>query len=273
LLRVISVIVLLPLVIWLMVLGGLPLLFLVWLVFALSLGEFARLIGSKSSPWLLSLVFPFVVFAQGAASVIAGLALLCFMLGLYFLTKPELPKASFEKSCAMLFGLLYVGGGLVSIYFLRTGQSALSKSEIGLSFVYLLMLVTWSNDTFAYAFGRLFGKHKLCEKVSEKKTWEGFVGGALGCLAMPFLLIEAFAEFGLTPLSGVTRVDILWVALPALVLAPLGDLVESRLKRLYEVKDSGTLLPGHGGLLDRIDALLVVAPWVLVYAVLIRPLL
>ena len=123
--------------------------------------------------------------------------------------------------------------------------------------------------TFAYFAGRAFGKHKLYEKVSPKKTWEGFAGGAIGAVASLFitraLFPDAFGHF--------TTLDLLFIGVPAAALAPAGDLAESLLKRNYGVKDSGNTIPGHGGVLDRVDALFFVAPWVLLYATGIRPLL
>jgi phosphatidate cytidylyltransferase len=117
-----------------------------------------------------------------------------------------------------------------------------------------VLLLTWTNDTFAYLIGKQIGRRKLFERISPKKTWEGTIGGSictiLLALGLSFLLPEAF---GLT--------EWLMVGCVAAVFATLGDLVESMLKRSLSVKDSGTLLPGHGGLLDRFDALLYVAPF------------
>lgn len=113
------------------------------------------------------------------------------------------------------------------------------------------------NDSLAYATGRLFGKHKLIPSVSPKKTWEGFIGGMVGAALLTNLLVYLL-EPGLYDL----RLTIIFTALSVLasVLATLGDLFESKLKRAAEVKDSGAILPGHGGVLDRTDAMLFVAP-------------
>jgi phosphatidate cytidylyltransferase len=149
-------------------------------------------------------------------------------------------------------GYAYIALGLSSLYFLR--QLA------GFEWVLLILICTWMNDTFAYFAGRAFGKHKMAPKISEKKTWEGFIGGAVGTIAMPFVL-RSF-------LGNISTADILWVAIPCVVLAPVGDLIESKVKRIYGAKDSGSLLPGHGGFLDRIDALLLTVPWALAYFML-----
>ncbi len=136
------------------------------------------------------------------------------------------------------------------------------RLRFGFAWVILVFVMTWANDTFAYFAGRFFGRHKLWERVSPHKTWEGFAGGALGsvvgALAVRALLLGALPA---------------WAALlagaGAAVIGPLGDLCESMLKRAAGVKDSGRLIPGHGGLLDRIDALLFVAPWTYALAILL----
>ena len=139
------------------------------------------------------------------------------------------------------------------------------RLRFGFGWVILVFVVTWANDTFAYFAGRLFGRHKLLERVSPRKTWEGFAGGALGSVAGA-LVVRALL-LGPVPLWAA-----LAVAAGGAVLGPLGDLAESMLKRAAGVKDSGRLIPGHGGLLDRIDALLFVAPWVYAFAILLERL-
>ncbi|OFZ55401.1 MAG: hypothetical protein A3D92_18795, partial [Bacteroidetes bacterium RIFCSPHIGHO2_02_FULL_44_7] len=121
-----------------------------------------------------------------------------------------------------------------------------------------MFLLIWMNDTFAYLSGRFFGKTKLMERISPNKTWEGTIGGIvftiLGALAIGFLFDSD---------------QVLFWTLSALLIAPcavLGDLLESMLKRNAGVKDSGTLLPGHGGVLDRFDATLFTVPFFLTWA-------
>lgn len=122
--------------------------------------------------------------------------------------------------------------------------------------VFWLFVLIWSSDSFAYVFGRLFGKHKMAPKVSPKKTWEGYFGG-LACTLVLGYVIEQY----LPGLKGN------WVIVGGLVaiFAPLGDLLESQLKRTCGVKDSGRLIPGHGGVLDRLDSFMVCAPVVYLY--------
>ena len=117
----------------------------------------------------------------------------------------------------------------------------------------------WGSDTFAYLAGRAFGKHPLYPSVSPKKTWEGAVGGLVGAVAIAssFKVLALSAEW--------TWVDVAVVAAACGVAGPLGDLAESLFKRSADVKDSGSWLPGHGGMLDRIDAALVAVPLVAIW--------
>ncbi|WP_069129981.1 phosphatidate cytidylyltransferase [Rhodohalobacter halophilus] len=119
-----------------------------------------------------------------------------------------------------------------------------------------LLLMIWGNDVFAYFGGKSFGKHKLAPKISPKKTWEGFGFGFLGAAA-GFLIAFFWADFHPLRLSAI---------IPAVVIVsiagPLGDISASRVKRIAGVKDSSNILPGHGGLFDRFDSLLLSAPFI-----------
>lgn len=122
-------------------------------------------------------------------------------------------------------------------------------------------LVLWANDTGAYLVGKFFGKHKLLEAVSPKKTLEGLFGG------MASAIISGYFLFSLMP-NSFTQVE--WIAIASIVaiFANVGDLIESQIKRIKGVKDSGKLLPGHGGVLDRFDGLLIALPLVIIYLIL-----
>ena len=131
----------------------------------------------------------------------------------------------------------------------------------GMAFVLATFVMIWLNDTGAYLSGRTFGRHKLCERLSPKKTWEGFWGGFVLCVVAGTLYPVIFG-----PANVVTCV--LWATYGAVVsvASTVGDLFESLIKRTVGVKDSGNLIPGHGGILDRIDSLLAVAPLSLLFA-------
>lgn len=125
---------------------------------------------------------------------------------------------------------------------------------------YLLLLVIgfiWINDIFAYLVGVRFGKHRLYEKVSPKKSWEGSFGGLF------FTMLTAWGVSAFTGLIGFK--DAVWIAVIVVITGSLGDLIESKIKREAGVKDSGKMMPGHGGVLDRFDAAFFAIPFVFVY--------
>lgn len=138
------------------------------------------------------------------------------------------------------------------------------KKEIDAQYLLMgMFILIWTNDTFAYLSGRFFGKTKLFERISPKKTWEGTIGGIL-FTAIAAIILSQFSD---------ARYNLLFWVISALIIAPcsiFGDLFESLIKRSLNVKDSGTILPGHGGLLDRFDAALFTVPffftWMIIYS-------
>ncbi len=149
-----------------------------------------------------------------------------------------------------LLSLFYPLLPLLTLSFALTASDPKEKL-----YLFVALIPIYLNDTLAYATGRFLGKTKLFPSVSPKKTWEGFYGGAIGTLIVMHLLVYVAGEYTVDNAFIITFVSIL-----ASVLATFGDLFESKLKRAAGVKDSGKLLPGHGGILDRIDAMLFVAP-------------
>jgi phosphatidate cytidylyltransferase len=119
------------------------------------------------------------------------------------------------------------------------------------------LLILWASDSGAYFAGTLFGKHRLFERISPKKSWEGFWGGTALAIAITYILTLYF--------HSLTLVDWMIVSLIIIIGGTFGDLVESLLKRSIEIKDSGDSLPGHGGFLDRFDGLLISAPFIVAY--------
>lgn len=155
-------------------------------------------------------------------------------------------RFSFMDAAFCLMSVAYVGIGFMYLYETR--------SE-GLHFILFAFLVVWLTDTGAYIFGRLMGKHKLWPVISPNKTIEGFIGGLFCSLLVPLIMI-LFVDFQ----------TVTWLLLIITIIlsafGQLGDLVESGFKRHFGVKDSGRLLPGHGGILDRFDSFMFVLPLV-----------
>ena len=138
--------------------------------------------------------------------------------------------------------------------------------------VLALFILLWSSDTFAYCGGSLFGKHKMFERISPKKTWEGFaIGGLFTCGAAVGLSFIPYFQDALLNQASATMNVLVWVGFGLLVfvMGTLGDLIESMFKRSYGVKDSGNIMPGHGGMLDRFDSFLFAMPFCFLYWVLL----
>ncbi len=173
--------------------------------------------------------------------------------GLFFLFRfRDIPTVA-NRMTATVMGIVYAG-------FLTTILAKLKLIDPvqGGDTVLIVLLIAWLADTGGYFAGRFLGKAKLYEAVSPKKTWAGAWGGIAGSIA-------GVAGLKLISAPWLTWVDVFALAIPGGILGQLGDLAESLIKRSVGVKDSGALLPGHGGILDRIDAVLFIAPYVYIY--------
>jgi len=269
LLRIMTSILLLPVVVYAFWTGGPFLLALLGLVSLFCSIEISGMVKPKNNFYMcMALLFwaglfgPLVV-TNNANHSLALMSVVFLISNTIILFSPKLEQQDLEKLTTIFYFTFYVVIGIGCLYWL---------AQEFLSLVFLACVATWGNDTCAYFGGRAFGKRPLFKRVSAKKTWEGFISGALGSLFIIWALYYFIPRGAFHPFWGLTTTDLLWVALPAILLAPLGDLIESRLKRIYDAKDASNILPGHGGLLDRIDALLLVIPWTTVYAFFIRPL-
>ncbi|WP_299758882.1 phosphatidate cytidylyltransferase [uncultured Pontibacter sp.] len=158
----------------------------------------------------------------------------------------------FTNIAFTITGVAYVAGPFGLLHLLGYFGDAYSWQPI-----LGLMLLIWAADTGAYIFGKNFGKHKLFERISPGKTWEGWAGGAFLTILAGYGMSFLFLDLEIYQWIG--------VAVIVAVFGVLGDLSESMLKRSLGVKDSGTLLPGHGGILDRFDSLLIVIPFVVAF--------
>lgn len=174
--------------------------------------------------------------------------------GLYYLFRYRDMSTVANRYAATVFGIFYAGVLLTCVAALKRDGGGNRGGDL----VLFVLLVTWLGDTGAYFAGRFFGKHKLYPAVSPKKTWEGALGGLAGSLA-------AAIAMKLIRLDHLSWVDLILITIPGAALGQMGDLVESLFKRSTGVKDSGAILPGHGGILDRIDAVLFFAPYLWFY--------
>lgn len=209
--------------------------------YLLSISTFALIIASR-----------FNLFSNIAFSMFPNFifVLLIPIVGLVFLAELfRLKENSFNNILHTILPTLYVASPfalfVISNQFSTTGEY---NAHFILCFFYCL----WANDTGAYLSGRAFGKTKLFSQISPNKTWEGTIGGAILAITIGYICSIYFKEY-----SAAT-----WITISILVVifGSLGDLVESMLKRNFKVKDSGSILPGHGGVLDRFDGLLIAAP-------------
>ncbi|MED1562158.1 phosphatidate cytidylyltransferase [Alkalihalobacillus alcalophilus ATCC 27647 = CGMCC 1.3604] len=201
---------------------------------------------SLGSMWLLlipSTWFDTVVTIQ-FTKIETFVFLILFLLMLTVLSKN---KFTFDEVGFVVLSSVYVGFGFH--YLLMTREIA----DIGMWLVFFVLIIIWTTDSGAYFIGRAFGKHKLWPDISPKKTVEGAIGGIISAVVLGTIFYWFFPIFDHYFIA-------LFVMLVASTFGQLGDLVESALKRHYSVKDSGTVLPGHGGILDRFDSLIYVMP-------------
>jgi phosphatidate cytidylyltransferase len=197
---------------------------------------------------LIGVAFTVAVYLRPDAGVAWAMVAVVLVAALVLSRPDDMPTASARLASAG-FGIFYVGGLIVSLALLHR------DARHGSLWVALALAVTFACDTGAYFVGRSLGRHKLAPAVSPGKTVEGGVGGLLA--AFGFTVVAKFTFF-----PALTWLDCVLVGLAAGILGPIGDLTESMLKRSAGVKDSGNLIPGHGGMLDRIDAVLFVGAYV-----------
>ena len=161
-----------------------------------------------------------------------------------------------------ILGIIYIAFpfSLLNIFLMYT-QHVTKFPELLLMF----FIVIWTYDTGAYLSGILLGRHKLFERISPKKTWEGLIGGLIITLSLTYILSEYFTYL--------SKIEWMLFSLITIISATFGDLSESLLKRSANIKDSGNIFPGHGGILDRFDSVFLAAPFTLIYIYIIEYIL
>lgn len=239
-----------PVVIW----GGLPFTLLVYALAAVGLFEILRMKGLTiySAYGFITLFALFMVLmpnkytdllleTTGYTKIELALIAVLLLLSYTVLVKN---RFTFEDTAFSILGALYVGIGF--FYFIETRAA-------GIDYVIFALVIVWTTDSGAYFTGKKFGKRKLWPDISPNKTVEGFLGG------IAYAIIAALIFQWISPISS-SYILLVVVAIVVSIFGQIGDLVESALKRHYNVKDSGNILPGHGGILDRFDSLLFVLP-------------
>ena len=206
-----------------------------------------------------------MVLASGSYSLKVFLAaiFLAFVLLLYLIL--GIKKENMTGLIYSAFGAVYFGVGFGSLALLRGSHELLSpvavSMEPGIFLILLALICTWASDSFAYLTGKACGRHKMAPHISPNKTVEGLIGGAVGCVILGVLV-----SFG----AGFDLLEGCILSVMAAIMAPMGDLFESYVKRACDIKDSGNILPGHGGMMDRFDSLLFVAPSLVAVLALLR---
>jgi phosphatidate cytidylyltransferase len=262
--RFITALILIPLVLLLIFLGPRWLVALaVAAVAALAAWEFlglAEKYGAKP-PRIAVLVSILALFVGNFAwaqrdQTVAILGILCLALLVYCTFFRPVEQMIADASTS-IFCLFYIGMTLIAL-------PALREEANGSSLVAFLLCAVWAGDIAALYIGRAWGRHKMAPALSPNKTWEGAIGSVVGSLLATGLLLGLARLFQMWNKVWLSYPEDLWywlfLAVVVNIAAQVGDLAESALKRSAGVKDSGSLLPGHGGVLDRIDALLLAAP-------------
>jgi len=216
---------------------------------------------TKRSVVIVDYIFAFLYMLSAfigkeTGSTLMYMITILFVMALLTLCVLNHDVINFSDACSSLFLVIY------SVFFLMH-LSFIRNMENGLAYVFLTFIGAWLTDTMAYFSGNLFGKHKLIEKVSPNKTIEGAVGGIIGAVVFFVLYGIVLSCTG----YNVSFLRLIILSILCGIFAQLGDLSASVMKRAYKAKDFGNLIPGHGGLLDRIDSFIFVIPVVYYYVI------
>ena len=231
------------------------------IICVLSLREFYRLAGLDGLLPLKSYgtfcgiaIFSVTFFIESGRLEASFYSLLFPLVSIVYMIKlyKKFERKPFTNIAYTFLGIFYV-----SVPFSLMSAIAFNQETYRYEIILGCLLILWASDTGAYFAGTFLGKNKLFERISPKKSWEGFFGGALLALAFAFALAAYFPVLD--------RMQ--WVIISVIIIVggTFGDLIESLLKRSMEIKDSGASLPGHGGFLDRFDGLLLSSPFILAY--------
>ena len=261
--RLASGIVLLIVTVLIIKVGGNALGFLILLLSLIGLFELYRVIKAEKSilaiiGYVTTIIYYVLLMCGQKITLSFVIMILILWMVVYALT---FPKYEINNIAITFLGVIYIPIMFSFIYQIR-------MSEFGLYFVGLIFIGAWGCDTFAYCVGKLFGKHKLAPVLSPKKSIEGAIGGIIGAAVLGLgygCLIENQVILAIdVPLYCLSVCSVVGV------VSQIGDLAASAIKRNYDVKDYGTLIPGHGGIMDRFDSILFTAPVIYMFLQWIR---
>lgn len=201
--------------------------------------------------YLLTIFYYIMLIYYKSTGILLFLIALLLLLLMFYVV--SYPKYNIKEVSMIFFSIIYVAITFSFIYLIR------EKNEFGKYFVWLIFISSWGSDTFAYCTGMLFGKHKFLPKLSPNKTVEGVIGGIVGAAVLGAI----YSFILLHKVNNEISYHYLRIALTCAagsVISMLGDLTASAIKRDYNVKDYGDIIPGHGGILDRFDSVIFAAP-------------
>lgn len=230
----------------LLYIGGLPFSIFITILSLIGVYEIHKISNNhKDITLLISLVGVFLLFSTILLEQnFLKLETTILALSLFYIISILLSKKfNIEKNSYLFLSFLYISFGFL--------QFAQAREEKGFLFILFVLLLIWTTDSGAYFIGKKFGKNKLFERISPKKTIEGSVGGVLSAILVSFIFYLTTTLF-----SNIS--EAIFLAILISIVGQLGDLIESAIKRHFQVKDSGQLLPGHGGVFDRFDSLILV---------------
>lgn len=253
-----------PLVMAIIILGNPYLKYTVMLASLIGMFEFYRVVSKEGKPLALlgysAVVIQYVAFESVMAHYFVFVTL--FMIVALTIMVFYYPKYSIIDIALTLLPVFYVSLLFSFLVLIR-------DIENGIFWIWLIAISAWGSDTFAYFTGITMGKHKLAPQLSPKKTIEGSLGGVIGAGVLGYVYTMIFTQFA----AGEVRslwLSITVIVMVAAVVSQIGDLAASAIKRFFDQKDYGHILPGHGGILDRCDSFIFVAPIIYIMALLVQ---
>ncbi len=235
----------------------------------ITLSEYLKLVHLTSylAYFILAAAFYFLSYDVFDGNAVYLLLILSGFVNLYLLKDvlwtSKIPMFEKKKYVTVI---LYIISGFVFLTLIPVMDiNGAFKPEL----IVAVFILIWSNDTFAYLIGKNLGKHKLLERISPKKTVEGFVGGLLGALLAGFVIFKVLENY--RPMDAEKYPLWVWIVMAIIVavFGTIGDLIQSKFKRQAGVKDSGIIMPGHGGLYDRLDSIIYASPFVYAFLLIV----